>query len=196
MLNLLFLQTGASWLYKKNILNSDELLTYADSKLVVIEFDRNKDVRQMMELMKKYKIRSWPSSILLDSEGKELVRNIGSLSPAKLIESYKKYEVKKEVEKEDKKEKAKPVKKVSALEMKKLDNGLWVPTTAEENKRVQRLAKLGYRLEDYNRMGVSFPPSEENAKLMEFFIKKYPRPVRDHKKSEVRGMFRFHKTKK
>ncbi len=50
----------------------------------------------------------------------------------------------------------------------------------EDRKRVQRLAKLGYWLSDYNRMGVSFPPSEADAKLMEFFIKKYPRRVRDY----------------
>lgn len=81
--------TGSDWCppckrLAKNILSTDSFQGFAEDNLVLVKLDfpRNKpqtdEVRaQNQELKAEYKIRGYPTIVLLDSEGSELARKVG-----------------------------------------------------------------------------------------------------------------------
>jgi len=81
--------TGSDWcppckaLYK-NVLSTPEFIDYAKKNLVLIEVDFPRSKPQAEELKKanqvlqeKFKIEGYPTIIVLDSEGKELSKEVG-----------------------------------------------------------------------------------------------------------------------
>lgn len=81
--------TGSDWcppckaLYK-NVLSTPEFIDYAKKNLVLVEVDFPRSKPQAEELKKanqvlqeKFKIEGYPTIIVLDSEGKELSKEVG-----------------------------------------------------------------------------------------------------------------------
>ena len=81
--------TGSDWCppckaLHKNILSSPEFLSYAKDNLVLVEIDfpRTKPQSDALkaankELSKKHNIEGYPTVIVFDSNGKELLKDVG-----------------------------------------------------------------------------------------------------------------------
>ena len=81
--------TGSDWCppckaLHKNVLSSKEFVEFAGKHLVLVELDFPNSKPQSPELKKanqalseKFKIEGYPTVIVLDSEGKELSREVG-----------------------------------------------------------------------------------------------------------------------
>lgn len=72
---------------------SDDFKNYANDNLVLLSLDRRKnrgkDTKLFVTLFKKYKISDFPTSLVLDAKGNELMRNIGPIN-SKTLELLKK----------------------------------------------------------------------------------------------------------
>jgi thioredoxin-related protein len=93
--------TGSDWCppckaLKKNVFNGSEFAEYAEKKLVLMELDFPNDKSKITKevaasnekLSKKFDIKSYPTIILLDKDGKELGRldkGYGGEAPAAYI---------------------------------------------------------------------------------------------------------------
>jgi protein disulfide-isomerase len=81
--------TGSDWCppckaLHKNVLSSPEFLSYARDNLVLVEIDFPRTKPQSAELKKankelskKHGIEGYPTVIVFDSEGKELLKDVG-----------------------------------------------------------------------------------------------------------------------
>jgi thioredoxin-related protein len=81
--------TGSDWCppckaLHKNVLSSPEFLSYAKDNLVLVEIDFPRSKPQSAELKKankelgkKYSIEGYPTVMVFDSEGKELLKDVG-----------------------------------------------------------------------------------------------------------------------
>jgi thioredoxin-related protein len=81
--------TGSDWCppckaLHKNVLSSPEFLTYAKDNLVLVEIDFPRSKPQAAELQKankevakKHGVRAYPTLIVFDSNGKELLKEAG-----------------------------------------------------------------------------------------------------------------------
>ena len=81
--------TGSDWCppckaLHKNVLSSPEFLSYAKDNLVLVEIDfpRTKPQSDELkkankELAKKHEIKGYPTVIVFDSDGKELLKDVG-----------------------------------------------------------------------------------------------------------------------
>ena len=81
--------TGSDWCppciaLKKNVFDSKEFKAYAKDNLVLVELDfpRRKKIEAEQKAynrtqQKKYGIRGFPTVILLDAKGKELLKSVG-----------------------------------------------------------------------------------------------------------------------
>jgi len=79
---------------------SDDFKNYANDNLVLVSVDRRKgrgqsdkdwreETKLFITLFKKYKVNRFPTSIVIDAEGNELMRNIGPIN-SKTLELLKK----------------------------------------------------------------------------------------------------------
>jgi len=72
---------------------SDDFKNYANDNLVLLKLDRRlnrgKDAKLFITLFKKYKVNRFPTSLVLDAKGNELMRNIGPVN-SKTLERLKK----------------------------------------------------------------------------------------------------------
>jgi thioredoxin-related protein len=81
--------TGSDWCppckaLHKNILSSPEFLSYAKDNLVLVEIDfpnhkpQSDELKQAnKELAKKHAIKGYPTVIVFDSNGKEVLKDVG-----------------------------------------------------------------------------------------------------------------------
>ena len=82
--------TGSDWCppciaLKENVFNSDEFKAYAKKNLVLVELDFPRDKSKLTKEQSAYnrkqasafKIRGYPTVILMDAEGKELYKKAG-----------------------------------------------------------------------------------------------------------------------
>jgi thiol:disulfide interchange protein len=81
--------TGSDWCppckaLHKNVLSSPEFLSYAKDNLVLVEIDfprtkpQSDDLKKAnKELSKKHNIEGYPTVIVFDSNGKELLKDVG-----------------------------------------------------------------------------------------------------------------------
>jgi protein disulfide-isomerase len=84
--------TGSDWCVwciklKKDTFSKPEFQKFAEEKLVLVELDFPRAKEQSVELKKqnqelaeKFGIEGFPTLVLLDSQGKELARNVGYLA--------------------------------------------------------------------------------------------------------------------
>ena len=79
---------------------SKDYKKYVNDNLVVVSVDRNKETKLFITLFKKYKVNRFPTSIVIDAEGNELMRNIGSINSSTL-ERLKKLDNKSKDEKKE-----------------------------------------------------------------------------------------------
>ena len=79
---------------------SEDYKKYVNDNLVVVSVDRNKETKLFITLFKKYKVNRFPTSIVIDAEGNELMRNIGSINSSTL-ERLKKLDNKSKDEKKE-----------------------------------------------------------------------------------------------
>jgi protein disulfide-isomerase len=87
--------TGSDWCLpcmelKKNVLSSPEFEKFAKDNLVLVEVDFPNSKPQAEELKKanealsdKFKVEGFPTLIVLNSDGKELSRNLGGVGKPK-----------------------------------------------------------------------------------------------------------------
>lgn len=98
--------TGSDWCppckqLKSKVFDSQEFKDYAAKNLVLLELDFPNDKskvsdetkKQNDQLQKEYKIRGYPTIIVLDKNGKELGREVGysGESPAEYIKKIESY---------------------------------------------------------------------------------------------------------
>lgn len=79
---------------------SEDYKKYVNDNLVVVSVDRNKETKLFITLFKKYKVNRFPTSIVIDAEGNELMRNIGSIN-SNTLERLKKLDNKSKDEKKE-----------------------------------------------------------------------------------------------
>lgn len=81
--------TGSDWCppcikLKKDVLGTAEFAKYAKEKFVLVELDYPSKIEQSVELkaanrelQQQFKIKGFPTVVILDGEGKELLRKVG-----------------------------------------------------------------------------------------------------------------------
>jgi protein disulfide-isomerase len=81
--------TGSDWCgwcvkFQKEVLVQEEFIKYAEDKLIFVEVDfparkklSDEQKKANNELKEKYSVRGFPTYILVDSEGKELGKQVG-----------------------------------------------------------------------------------------------------------------------
>tara|TARA_B100000029_G_C16716358_1_gene645245 strand:+ start:59 stop:457 length:399 start_codon:yes stop_codon:yes gene_type:complete len=80
---------------------SEDYKKYVNDNLIVVSVNRNKETKLFITLFKKYKVNRFPTSIVIDAEGNELMRNIGTIN-SNTLKQLKSLNKSKDVKKESK----------------------------------------------------------------------------------------------